>query len=60
MAEWYDDPCFDEMVETVDGMLFKGETWRRLMRIKEKTSKIQVVPVAGIAYHKDALKIVSE
>lgn len=54
---WFDDPSFDDMVEVVDGTTFKGDDWRRLMRLKEE-SKVQVVPVAGITFRQDALEMV--
>ena len=56
---WFDDPSFDGMVEVVDGKTFKGDDWRRLMRLKEE-SKVQVVPVAGIMFRQDALKMAME
>ena len=53
---WFDDPSFDDMVEVVDGKTFKGDDWRRLMRLKEE-SKVQVIPVVGITFRQDALKM---
>ena len=52
---WHDDPVFDHMVEVVDGKTFKGDDWRRLMRLKED-SKVEVVSVSGVTFRKDALK----
>ena len=57
MTSWFDDPSFDDMVEVVDGKKFMGNDWRRLMSIMEETNKVRVVPVAGITFHQDSLKI---
>ena len=55
MAEWYDDPCFDEMTEVIDGRTFRGDDWRRMMRLKEE-ARVQVVPVAVVQFRQEALK----
>ena len=55
MTNWYEDPIYDNMVETIDGKTFKGDDWRRLMRLKEE-STVEVVPVAGISFHQQELK----
>ena len=55
MADWYNDPVFDDMTEVIDGREFQGDDWRRMMRLKEKAN-VEVVPVAGVTFHKDALK----
>ena len=53
MADWYNDPVFDDMTEVIDGREFQGDDWRRMMRLKEKAN-VEVVPVAGVTFHKDA------
>ena len=35
-CEWFDDPCFDDMVESVGGVLVRGDAWRHAMQQREQ------------------------
>ena len=59
MAEWYDDSCFDDMTEVIAGKEFRGDDWRRVMKLKE-AAQIEVVSVVGITFRKEALKSAME
>lgn len=52
MLHWTDDPIFDHATEVVGGVTVRGDTWRRLQRLREDCGhKGDVVPVAGITFY---------
>jgi hypothetical protein len=53
---WYDDPIFDDTEEVVDGKRFRGDDWRRLMRVKEANPAAKVISVAGVTYRRAAIE----
>ena len=53
---WYDDPIFDDAEEVVDGKRFRGDDWRRLMRVKEANPAAKVLSVAGVTYRRTAIE----
>jgi hypothetical protein len=56
MCDWYDDPCFDDVEESINGRVFKGDSWRRLMQAKEIAPATRVVSVAGTTFHRSAFE----
>ena len=49
-----DDPCFDAMEEQIDGKWFRGDDWRRVMRLKERAA-VKIVAVAGTSFRVQAI-----
>jgi hypothetical protein len=56
MSDWYDDPCFDDVEESINGRVFKADSWRRLMQAKEGAPGCRVVSVAGTTFRTSALQ----
>jgi hypothetical protein len=54
--EWIYDPIYDDAEERFQGMLFKGEAWRRLQILKAEGMMREVVCVAGTTFRPDAVK----
>ena len=54
MADWYDDPCFDDTQVTVDGRVLRGNDWRRWTFLKEQAKRnnkdCRLVAVAGTTF----------
>lgn len=48
---WYDDPLFDGESETVSGHDVRGDDWRRLQELRERSGKVvQLIKVAGTTF----------
>ena len=57
MCEWYDDPVYDFFEEAIEGRSFKGDDWRRMMALRERTAaRLHVVPLAGTTFHAQGIK----
>jgi len=59
MCDWYDDPVFDSMRETIDGYVFEGDDWRRLMGLRER-GNVRIIHVAGVTFRLESLKTAME
>lgn len=51
VAEWFEDPAFDDTAEVYAGKYFHGDDWRRLQQAKEQGLR-EVISVAGVTFHR--------
>ena len=49
---WYDDHVFNEFQEEFCDITFKGEHWRRLMKLKEELDITKAFSVKGTTFRK--------
>ena len=60
MDAWYDDPCFDDTHEVIDGKVVRGDAWRRAMMLREEAArravKLELVSVAGVTFRENAVR----
>ena len=53
--EWYDDPVFDSVHETVDKCSLRGDEWRNYQAAKEEMGNVKIIKAAGTTYRPEAV-----